>query len=188
MNQDHDLYLLINTQNSIGWFNFMEGKMSRYIQYFQEKYLRYIDSKRSSGKWMMLFIDNIVKFIHNQWNLRNTIVHEITQDGLKSEEKEALRQQIKEELLLYNENNVLSDDQHLYKHTFEEIWMWSGYQKIHWLQAIQTARKIYRNKQKRKSETILTAEKNKRMKTTLKRIKRKGQVIITKRKRRKTRL
>ena len=32
---DHELYLLISTQNAIGWFNFMEGKMIIYIKKYK---------------------------------------------------------------------------------------------------------------------------------------------------------
>ena len=104
--------------------------------------MKYIGSRRSSCIWMGMLIDKVVELIHNQWVLRNGIIHEIQADGLKKEEQALLKHQIREELLYYNKEHVLSEDKHLYDHGFDEIWEWTGHQKCYWLHAIKTSRKI----------------------------------------------
>lgn len=166
VNKEHELYPSIVTQNSIGWFNFMEGKMSKYIRKLQGTYLSYINSKISSERWMMLLIDQVIRFVHNQWTLCNEIVNTVMQDGLKVEEKVLLEQSIREELLCYNSNDVFPDEKHLYDHTFEEIWQWSGYQKQYWLRAVQTARKVKevkREGKKRKCQKNISTKYMKRL-------------------------
>ena len=127
------------TQDEIGWFNFMEGKITNEIRSFQHKYLISISSSISIHTWISKLISHLLHIIHSQWLYRNEVVHRKTQDGLKRSEGAAIRIAIRVQLRL-GRHDLDAEDHFLLHHTYNEISTWSGEEKKLWLHAIKSAR------------------------------------------------
>ena len=127
------------TQDEIGWFNFMEGKITTEIRTLQHKHLISISSSIPIQTWITNFISQLLHVLHSQWLYRNEVVHRRTQDGLKRSEGAAIRIAIRVQLRL-GIQDLDVEDHFLLHHTYDEISTWSGEEKKLWLHAIKSAR------------------------------------------------
>ena len=144
------LQRLANEQDTIGWDNFTEGKISKEFRRIQHEYFVSIDSRKTALHWTAQLISKLLLLVHTQWVYRNTIVHKRTKDGLKRKEGAYIRSKIHQEFAL-GASQLDKDDCFLMEHTEQDILALSGVNKKTWLRAIATARLISKNKRKRRS-------------------------------------
>ena len=140
---------LAEEQDTIGWDNFTEGKISKEFRRIQHEYLVSIDSRKTALHWSAQLISKLLLLVHAQWVYRNTIVHKKTKDGLKRKEGAYIRSKIHQEFAL-GTTQLDKDDSFLMEHTEQDILALSGVDKKIWLRAIATARLVGKNKRKRR--------------------------------------
>lgn len=84
-------------QDTIGWQNFVEGKISRKWGKLQEAHYEEFRSIHSGDLWAQGLVTQLMEFTHDMLMYQNLVSHECTANGLKKEEAEALEQAIQEE-------------------------------------------------------------------------------------------
>ena len=142
-NNTHQLRLLSVSQDTIGWNNFMEGKISKRFQTVQQEYYTDIDSKFSSHKWASDLISRLLLMIHKQWIYRNNVVHKRRKDGLKHKEGMKVERKI-EALCAEGETTLEPEDHYLMDDTLECIQEWDGIKKKIWIRSVEAAKAVKR--------------------------------------------
>jgi hypothetical protein len=84
-------------QDTIGWQNFVEGKISRKWGKLQEAHYEEFRSIHSVDLWAQGLVTQLMEFTHDMLMYQNLVYHECTANGLKKEEAKALKQAIQEE-------------------------------------------------------------------------------------------
>jgi hypothetical protein len=70
------MYEIALSQDSIGWRNFMEGRISSKITALQKSHLLLSGSRLSAKSWMSTFISKVLHITHSQWIFRNFMLHD----------------------------------------------------------------------------------------------------------------
>ena len=138
-------------QDTIGWDNFTEGKISSVFRELQHKYLVSIDSRKTALQWTSQLISKLLLLLHTQWIYRNAVVHKRTRDGLKKKEGAYITSKIHQQFALGN-LMLDKDDSFLLRTTAKDILALSGIEKKTWLRAVTAARLAGKNKRKRRKK------------------------------------
>ncbi len=85
---------LIESQSTIGWRNFMEGRVSSHFHRLQCCHLVLANTRMTAVTWMKTFLSKILHITHSQWIFRNFMLHETTHGLLHMREKAAILVQI----------------------------------------------------------------------------------------------
>ena len=81
--------------------------------------------------------------VHDQWMVRNDFVHDTQELGAKREEIGTLREEI--ELEYFDGPQGLSNEfQHLFKDSFDTLWLKPVHERRQWLVEVRAARDISR--------------------------------------------
>ena len=79
------------SQDIIGWRNFMEGRVSKYLFYkAQHFYLTMSSSYLNGSDWIWWFITKILHITHSQWIYRNFVLHDRRVGVLRRNERETV--------------------------------------------------------------------------------------------------
>ena len=85
---------IAESQDLIGWRNFMEGRISKFILPVQEAHLHASSSRLTSRMWMRALISKLLHISHAQWLLRNFMLHDSQSGYLKLKNRLELLTQI----------------------------------------------------------------------------------------------
>ena len=66
---------LAKRQDTIGWKNFMEGRISKDFYWMQSYHLAFGTSLLDKGDWVRQFITKILQVTHSQWVYRNFLLY-----------------------------------------------------------------------------------------------------------------
>ena len=80
------MYDIALSQDSIGWRNFMEGRISTKITLLQKSHLLLSGSRLSTKSWMSTFISKLLHITHSQWIFRNFTLHDKAMGYLRLKE------------------------------------------------------------------------------------------------------
>lgn len=128
-----------DTQDTIGWDNFMEGKVSNEIRKCQKQFLIQEGSRKSSITWTAGLISQLLGMVHEQWTYRNGVVHKRDEDGLNRLQKAELSIRIRAQLG-QGSSGLEEEDKFLLSPDYKEICKWEKHKKLAWLREIITAR------------------------------------------------
>ena len=70
------------SQDLIGWREFMEGKISKEIAAIQCTHSAVPPCRMNGDDWMKHFISHVIHISHSQWIFRNTTLHDKLRDTL----------------------------------------------------------------------------------------------------------
>ena len=98
----------IEDQTKIGWNNFSLGRWSIKWQLVQQKYIKQINSKRSSLRWITSIINKFMNVVWDIWNFRNFLIHGKRGINDRARHKE-LNFQIRQQFTIGFENLLLSN-------------------------------------------------------------------------------
>ena len=73
---------LAEDQDTIGWDNFMEEKVSKEFCNAVRLQMLTWESYLTAEDWTKKFISRLLQINHGQWLCRNAVVHERMSDGL----------------------------------------------------------------------------------------------------------
>ena len=130
---------LAETQEEIGWDNFLEGRVSLHFRRHQKDYYQTVGSRRTALSWAAGLVERLILITHSQWIYRNSVKHHRETDGLKREERAELREHIEEQFRL-GPTGLPQEDHFLLEEDFETVWQRTGADKRTWLRAIRVAR------------------------------------------------
>ena len=125
--------------DTIGWYNFMEGKTPLAMRRHQEAYYTSQDSRRTAERWATGLVEKLVKHTHTQWTTRNHIVHERAADGLSKRESAGLKSIIELQFDM-GTAGLGSEDHYLLRGGMADIWSRRGPEKMAWLRTVEVAR------------------------------------------------
>jgi len=128
-------------QDAIRWMNFMEGKISRKWRVQQEQYYVSNNLRQTAKSWAAGMVSNLLGIVHKMWILRNEVVHERDEQGLKVKEGRELEKAISEQFEL-GVNSLLAADQHFITRGRKRVENMMAVEKKTWLYGIQIAREV----------------------------------------------
>ena len=128
-------------QDSLGWLQFLRGRVSKGWEDAQERWLVSITTKwkRSSARWMSKLL-KIWEVSFEMWEHRNRVLHNPSHPWnlKKTRDRDA---RITAEIAAYREPAYLKKDQRLFNHTAEHLLSnYSDEQKEQWLESVAVAR------------------------------------------------
>jgi hypothetical protein len=93
------LTLTLESQMSIGWYNFFMGRISYLWAATQQAYLTELGKRQTGHRWATLLVTKLLAVAWDQWNHRNRIAHKMLHPW-KLEQIEILNDKIREEYSL----------------------------------------------------------------------------------------
>jgi hypothetical protein len=126
-------------QDRIGWGIFMVGMVSTKLLCIQDSYLRVRGLARSSERWAMGLITQLLQVTHGQWIYRCVLVHDRTTGILVNQHKAELLEEITKQLSMGAES-LMEDNKYLLECNFLDIVTTNGKQQEYWLLAMKAAR------------------------------------------------
>lgn len=89
-----DLRELAYAQDSIGWRNMLEGKISKHFFTLQDEYLAGCNTLLMTETWIKAFISKLLHITHSQWIYRNISHHHARYGALELKERRDLLREI----------------------------------------------------------------------------------------------
>lgn len=127
------------SQDTIGWQNFLEGKISTDWRLLQEEYYINTGSSRLSEFWAKGLVKRLLELTHSQWKYRSDYLHERNHKGLKREEARALDTSIRAEFAR-GFDNLARRDRHYIIRGLSAVRSMSAKDQQAWLRGVQIAR------------------------------------------------
>ena len=133
--------LAAQEQDIIGWQNIFEGRISKTWEVIQDEYYSSIKEANKTGlTWSTWFIKKIYAVSKSQWNNRNEILHNQTQNKISRKEKEQLQAEVEKEFKL-GDDEILVTDIGIFLLTEDEINLLPADEQKAWLKSVYIARK-----------------------------------------------
>jgi hypothetical protein len=84
--------------DTLGWDNFLEGRIGSSLFTLQRKSLREHHSRLHIKTWATMFIQQVLAITHQQWSFRNARVHIRLLEGKTTEEHQAIMDEVLDRL------------------------------------------------------------------------------------------
>jgi hypothetical protein len=132
-------------QQEIGWFNFLQGRISTYWVTIQADYYSLLGSQRSATTWARRLISKLWDLSLQMWLHRNHILHE-----MPNAETEKYTRKLDRRIQAEFRKNLdgLSPPHHylLRRTPLLHVLKWSNHEKAAWLDTVNIARKAWRRR------------------------------------------
>jgi hypothetical protein len=132
-------------QQEIGWFNFLQGRISTRWVIIQADYYQLLESKRTATTWARRLISHLWELSRKMWLHRNHILHETP-----NAETEKLSCQMDRQMMNEFRKNLdgLSPPHHylLRRNPLNKILKWQNPEKAAWLDTVTIAQKAWRRR------------------------------------------
>ena len=130
-------------QDSIGWREFMEGKVAKEMGRLQQFHCATASCRMNGEDWMKHFIHHILHLSHSQWIFRNITLHHRTQGYLRLKERKDVLQQI-DTLIETDPDTVPEASKFLLEFDHNALYRSSFEHQVYWVAAIKAATKAGR--------------------------------------------
>lgn len=130
---------LVQEQKSIGWRNFMEGRISKQFYRVQFCHLIHANSMITAESWTKTFISKLLHITHSQWIFRNFMLHGKTNGLLRIVEQEAILLHI-DELSLSNKTDLPEESRFLLEFDLDHLRNADYDMQCYWTAAVSAAR------------------------------------------------
>jgi hypothetical protein len=132
-------------QNDIGWYNFLQGRISNYWVKIQSAYYEKLASRRTGHTWASNLIRRLWDISWNMWNNRNDILHNIhTEADTRLSHK--LDKRVRKEFSLDIDGLAPLHHYMLRRTRLALILLWDNNEKVAWLNTIKIARMAWKRK------------------------------------------
>ena len=132
------MYEIAESQDMIGWRNFMEGRISSKITSLQRKHLTLTGSRLPVSSWSTRFISTILHITHSQWIFRNFMLHDNAKGYLRLKEHTEAAIQI-DALMQCRPSSINADSQFLLEFDTERLLAADIDTQQYWLAAMNAA-------------------------------------------------
>ena len=130
-------------QDSIGWREFMEGKVAKEMGRLQQFHCATASCRMNGDDWMKHFINHILHLSHSQWIFRNITLHHRTQGYLRLKEREDVLKQI-DTLIETDPGAVPEASKFLLEFDHNALYRSSFEHQVYWVAAVKAATKAGR--------------------------------------------
>ena len=127
-------------QDSIGWRNFMEGKIARELFSIQRRHLAGISSRTTPASWAKQVVSHVLHISHSQWLFRNESLHHASTGYLRLQRRRDLLHEIGK-LADLDPKDVPESRRHLLEVDFSRLASSSDVSQAYWVYAVQAAQK-----------------------------------------------
>ena len=117
----------------------MEGMVSKRLLCIHADYRAHTGVGIQALAWASQLVVRLLEVTHSQWIYRNIQVHDEQQGTIRTQEKEALQREIKEEMEMGFEG-FLDMDKSLARVTLEDLEKGGGERQEYWLLTVKAAR------------------------------------------------
>jgi hypothetical protein len=152
-----DLHDFGHHHDTLGWDNFMEGRICTQFFRLQATTLIQNSSKWTINAWSSQFIKRVLHITHRQWLYRNARIHIKLVDGLTSTEHQQIIHLVNS-LLYTDPNDLLPQHRHLLQRDFRQLGEGTALDRQYWIadmrSAIQTANIVLRRRGKKRQASI----------------------------------
>ena len=152
-----DLHDFGHHHDTLGWDNFMEGRICTQFFRLQATTLIQNSSKWTIKAWSSQFIKRVLHMTHRQWLYRNARIHIKLVDGLTSTEHQQIIHLVNS-LLYTDPNDLLPQHRHLLQRDFRQLGEGTALDRQYWIadmrSAIQTANIVLRRRGKKRQASI----------------------------------
>jgi Fe-S cluster biosynthesis and repair protein YggX len=139
---EHDLQELQDAQDEIGWDKFMFGNISVLWQEIQAQYFREIGKQNSGLRWTSALSQKIWQVAWDQWEHRNTILHN-SENLVTQAEAVMIASRVQMELET-GIQGLLQGDRYLFDdHRVAKSTKWTVYSQVSWLDTVAEAKQAY---------------------------------------------
>jgi hypothetical protein len=128
-----------NSQDIIGWDQFMMGMVSTKLLPIQSLHLIESKSLANAMRWITGLITQLLQVVHTQWIYQCVLVHDRNTGTLILQHKEELIKEIEYQLTL-GADSLAEEDRFLLECNFDDLAMTVGEFQEYWLLAIRAAR------------------------------------------------
>jgi len=130
----------VRNQIRLGVRHFIEGRILQDFATYMEDHYRSINSKKTGSKWAATFLQKMWTVLHRpQWENRNSFVHKINEEAIKTRERENLQNELTTLYLSNLPENLLTTDQHLYSKTLSELLQQPNAHIMAWVEEMRVA-------------------------------------------------
>ena len=137
-------------QDSIGWHNFVEGKISnKWAQAQELDYRSKQDCQRSGERWAVSVVNGLYGVIQKMWTQRNKHLHNKEREHTVSKKRERLEQLIDDEFDL-GPLGLRECDRAFMNVDKKRVKRWHMNQQVQWLEGMVIVRKFSHKKLARK--------------------------------------
>ena len=124
--------------DTLGWENFMEGRIGLTLLEMQQETLKNAGSRQHIKSWAVEYIQHILGITHKQWVYRNTRTHICLLDGKTEADHERIMEQVSD-LLFTDPDELLPEHRHLLELDFSELGAGSTTARQYWMANITSA-------------------------------------------------
>ena len=135
----HSLKELVQEQTTIGWRNFMEGRISTQFHRLQFCHLIHARTNMTASSWVRTFISKLLRITHSQWIFRNFMLHEKTHGLLQMRDRQAILLQV-EAFSLSEKNDLPEESQFLLEFDIGRLQQADYETQCYWVAAVEAAR------------------------------------------------
>jgi hypothetical protein len=133
----------VASQDTIGWVEFLHGKVSVKIATIQEIHCTLSSCCMTGNDWMKHFIANLIQVSHSQWLYRNFILHNKTRGYLRLQHKKEVLKEL-DHLMDTNLDEIPQGSQYLLEMDFTSLYNASFERQSYWVLAMKVARQAGR--------------------------------------------
>jgi hypothetical protein len=141
LNLPHIFQEFDESQDVIGWDNFVMGMVSSKLLPIQSDFFLPSKSSSCATRWISGLITQLLQVTHTQWIYQCILVHDHTTGMLISAHKEELLKEIDRQLTLGLEG-LAEEDRFLLECNFDSLTATTGEHQEYWLLAIEAAREV----------------------------------------------
>ena len=131
--------ICLQEQNELGWFSFLQGRLSLHWRIRQEAYYKTMGFRRTGRRWVEALIRKLWEISWNMWDHRNKVLHD--KDRHKELGDNELGQMVRAE---YDKGgrDLAPRMKYLLAAALEEVLEYSVSRKKRWLRSVQAAREL----------------------------------------------
>ena len=132
------MHAIAESQDRIGWRNFMEGRISTKITSLQRNHLILSNSRLPIKSWSSRFISMLLHITHSQWIFRNFMLHDNAMGYLRLKEHTDAAIQI-DSLMQHKPSSIPPESQFLLEFDVERLLFSDIDTQHYWLAAMNAA-------------------------------------------------
>ena len=126
------------SQDLIGWVEFLHGKVSVEIAKLQRFHCAASPCRMNGADWMKHFVSHLLHISHSQWLYRNFTLHDTTRGYLRLKERQNVLIQI-DQLLEVDPNNIPAESRFLLEMDFDGLYQSTFEKQAYWVVAMKAA-------------------------------------------------
>ena len=134
---DRRFLTLARIHDSLGWDNFVEGRICKLWLQFREVDINRRNLRTTSESWAWGLSHRLLQLTHRQWIYRNSVVHYKVQ-GITMRQHERIMDNV-EHYAMTDPEDLLPENRHLLDIDFEALGEASSIEKQFWVAEMETA-------------------------------------------------